>query len=93
MRLEFGGLEQQSPSIVLMTDLLQGGPALMMRGNGRDQVITLGFVNDDSAAPRQRSKLWGLFFPGHEPFKNLAGIGMAENLNSDERRGLVFPLK
>lgn len=91
MRVEFGGAKSGKPSVVLQTDIRQGGPALMMRGDGREQIIMLGFQSDDSAQPGASSKLWGLFYPGTKPFNNLAAIGVSEDLNSGERHGFIIP--
>lgn len=93
MSLQFASAKQQEPSIVLSTDLLHGGPNLVMRGNGMAQTIVLGFPMEDVPVPGVPSKTWGLFFPSRHPFQDLAGIGAAEDLKSDERRGFVFPIK
>lgn len=93
MRLEFSGVRRHKPSIVLMSDLLRGGPALMMEGNGKEQVIMLGFVNAEGSKPGDPSKVWGLLFPAQKPYQNLAAIGVTESVNSDERRGFVLPNK
>lgn len=93
IRLQFAGIGQQEPSVVLMTDLRQGGPALMMRGRGERKTILLGFQKEDAAKPFEESKVWGLFIPGTHPFENLAAIGGAESLNSKQRRGFVYPAR
>jgi len=43
--------------------------------------------------PGTASKSWGLLLPGQQSFQYLAGVGVAEATNSDERRGFVFPPK
>jgi hypothetical protein len=92
MTLSFAGKGVQ-PAVNLSTDLLNYGPILTMRGNGKEQTILLGFPEDDAMKPAQASKTWGLFFPDRRPFQYLAGIGAAEAINSSERRGFVFPRK
>ena len=90
MSLTFAGTGQQ-PAVSLATDSLGYGPKLTMRGNGRNQVIVLGFPGDDAMQPGSSSKAWGLFFPGPQAFRNLAAIGVGEATKSDERRGFILP--
>lgn len=92
MDLRFAG-KGEHPAVNLTTDLLGYGPRLTMRGNGEGQIVLLGFPEDDAMKPGTASKSWGLFFPGQQPFQYLAGIGAAEAINSNERRGFVFPPK
>jgi hypothetical protein len=92
MSLTFAGKGPQ-PAVNLATDPLGYGPKLLIRGNGRNQVIVLGFPEDDAMQPGTPSKVWGLFFPGPQSFQNLAAIGVGEETNSDERRGFVVPEK
>lgn len=92
MSLTFAGNGQQ-PAVNLATDPLGYGPKMTIRGNGKDQVIVLGFPEDDAMRPGTSSKAWGLFFPGPQPFRNLAAIGVGEATRSDERRGFILPEK
>jgi hypothetical protein len=92
MSLTFAGTGQQ-PAVNLATDPLGYGPKLTIRGNGKNQLIVLGFPEDDAMQPGTPSKAWGLFFPGPQAFRNLAAIGVGEATNSDERRGFVVPEK
>jgi|SRR5579875_1494919 len=92
MSLTFAGTGQQ-PAVSLATDPLGYGPTLTIQGNGKNQLIVLGFPAEDTMQPGASSKAWGLFFPGPQPFRNLAAIGVGEATNSDERRGFIFPEK
>jgi hypothetical protein len=92
MSLTFAGSGRQ-PAVNLVADPLGYGPRLTIRGNGRNQTIILGFPEDDVMQPGAATKAWGLFFPGPQPFRNFAAIGVGEATSSDERRGFIFPEK
>src|SRR4051794_19072320 len=78
MRIELAGKVSNTPSVVLTSDAVGVGPALMMHGVGKDQAIMLGFNGQEGEKPGQPAKLWGLFLPGRAPFSNMAALGVQE---------------
>lgn len=90
MRIEFAGKVSGTPSVVLTSDAVGVGPALMMRGVGRDQAVMLGFNGHEGEKPGQPAKLWGLFLPGHKPFSNMAALGVQEE-SGGKWNGFIIP--
>lgn len=78
MRIEFAGKVSGTPNVVLTSDAVGVGPALMMHGVGKGQVIMLGFNGQEGEKPGEPAKVWGLFLPGQAPFSNVAALGVQE---------------
>jgi len=90
MRIELAGRGSNTPSVVLTSDAVGVGPALMMQGVGKNQAIMLGFNGQEGEKPGQPAKLWGLFLQGKAPFSNMAALGVQED-GGGKWNGFIIP--